>query len=649
MHFFSAKLDETLRTIELVLAHDLAPLAAALTGGLLKTTVALGSGGSAISAEYLALCRGTLGAAPTLVQTPMEFVFADGSLADSEVFLFSAGGNNPDILAAQQTAVARGARALHVVTTNRTGELARTCAHLQRANLHVLPTADVKDGFLATHSLASSVTATLVASDLAANGDGTASLGRDFLAAADRVFAADSRKAMAECFASLRRTDTILLLEDPRLSTVGLLIETSVWETALCSIQRTDHRNFAHGRHVWLQRRPNDAMIISLVGPESIAIWKAIEKSIPEKVPRFCLDVRNCGRFENAVGLLRGLTIVEALGKATAIDPAKPGVGPFAGDIYDSRLLLDVTRVLPSAVRHKRAAMAKADLPDAGSLTLIENFDSLMARLRSATFRGLILDYDGTIVSASGRFDPPTKPVIEELERLLNGGMRIAIATGRGGSAGEELRDALPARFHRDILVGYYNGADMRTLDVDIRTVPLKPAAVIVEVGRWIDENSDLFVFEPKLRRSSVQITIELSGIRDVADFHRRFAARFAPNPEVRMARSAHTVDVCLSSACKTNVFRQLAATGSIPPECILCVGDSGDTLGNDYALLGTPFGLSVGEVCCRTESGWALFGAVLTGPDALLHILRALRPESAGGGFKMDVDGVLIVVPRLA
>ena len=636
MHVFSTKLNETSRTIELVLGQDLGPLAAAVAGGVSKTTVAVGSGGSAISAEYLGLCRRTLGAAPTLVQTPMEFVLADGSLRDSDVFLFSAGGNNPDILAAQEAAIARGARTLRVVTNNRVGELVRTCADLPCASVYVLPTADMKDGFLATHSLASSITAILVASDLASKSDISASLGQDLLAVAEGVLAADNREAIAECFASLRRTDTILLLEDPRLSTLGLLIETSVWETALCSIQRTDHRNFAHGRHVWLEHRSDDAFIISLVGPESIGIWKAIEESVPENVRRFCLDVKNCGRFENAVGIFRGLTIVEALGKATAIDPAKPGVGPFAGEIYDSRLLLDVTKVLPCAVRHKRAAMAKADLPNAGSLALIESFDSLKARLRTATFRGLILDYDGTVVSAAGRFDPPTRAVIEEIERLLNGGMRLAIATGRGGSAGEKLREVIPVKFHPDILVGYYNGADTRTLDVDIRTSPLPPAAVITEVGEWIDENSDLFVLEPKFRRSPVQITIELAGISDVAEFHRRFTTRFGPNLGVRMARSAHTIDVCLSSTCKTNVFRQFAATGRIPPECILCVGDSGDVLGNDYALLGMPFGLSVDQVCCRPEAGWALFGAALTGPGALLHILRALRSEPAGG-FKID------------
>jgi len=638
MHVFSAKLDDTRRTIELVLAQDAGPLSAGLSGGLANAAVAVGSGGSAVSAEYLSLCRGTLGAATTLVQTPMEFVLADGSLVDIDVFLFSAGGNNPDILAAQQTAVARGARALHVVTNNGAGQLAKACANLTHATVYVLPTADVKDGFLATHSLVGAITALLVASDVAANGNPKAALAQDFLGAADGVFAADSRRAMTECFVSLKRTDTILLLEDPRLSSLGLLIETSVWETALCGIQRTDHRNFAHGRHVWLQHRPDESMIVSLVGPESIGVWKAIEKSVPANVRRFCLDVKNCGRLENAVGVLRALTIVEALGKATAVDPAKPGVGLFAGDIYESRFLLDLTKVLPSAVRHKRAAMAKADLPDAGSLALIEDFEALKTRLRGATFRGLILDYDGTVVTAAGRYDPPAKSVIDEIERLLNEGMRIAIATGRGGSAGEMLRDALPAKLHSGILVGYYNGGDTRTLDVDISKAPLRKAAAILEVEKWLDGNSDLFVPDAKMRRSPVQITLELAGIRDVADFQRRFASRFSATPEVRMARSGHSIDICLSSACKTNVFRELASGAGISPDSILCIGDSGDALGNDHALLGMPFGLSVDHVCCRTEAGWALHGAAITGPDALLHILKALRPQPAGG-FNMDVD----------
>jgi hypothetical protein len=640
MQVFSSKLDDTLRTIKLVLANRAVSLSAAIAGGLARTTIAVGSGGSAISAEYLSLCRTTLGAAPTLVQTPMEFALADSELDEIDVFLFSAGGNNPDILAALQSAASRGARAVHIITNNPSGRLVHESGDLVHSKAHLIPTASIKDGFLATHSLVGTIGALLISSDIVANDVSNSGLTEQFRCAAERVFAASNRRAMADCFDSVRRTDTILLLEDPRLSSLGVLIETSIWETALCGVQRTDHRNFAHGRHVWLHHRPHETMIISLVGPESIGIWKAIEKSLPTNVRRFCLSVRNCGRLENAVGLLGALTIIEALGKAMAVDPAKPGVGPFAGEIYDSPALLDVVSVLPPAVRHKRAAMAKADLPDAGNLALIESFDLLKERLRAATFRGLILDYDGTVVTAAGRFLPPQSTVISELERLLEGGMRIAIATGRGGSAGENLRDALPSRFHQDILVGYYNGGDTRSLDVDISKSPLAAAPAIVEVGRWLDENPALFLPGVKIRKASVQITVELSGIRDSAEFHRAFSLRFGATPDIRIARSAHTVDLCLAGSCKTNVFKELSKTKGIKPENILCVGDSGNSLGNDYALLGMPFGISVDQVCCRTDTGWALFGGRVRGPEALLHILNSLRLEPTVG-FKMDVDAV--------
>jgi hypothetical protein len=570
----------------------------------------------------------------------MEFVLADGSLADTDIFLFSAGGNNPDILAAHETAAARGARAIHVMTNNGASQLVHACANLTSANVHVLPTAHMKDGFLATHSLVGAITMLLMATDIAANGALKANLAQDFLGAADAVLAPESRKAMAECFESLRNTDTILLLEDPRLSTVGLLIETSVWETALCCIQRTDHRNFAHGRHVWLQHRPDKSMIISLVGPESVGLWKALERSIPSELRRFCLDVKNCGRFENAAGVLRALIIVEALGKGVGIDPARPGVGAFARDMYESRVLLDVTRVLPSAVRHKRAAMTKADLPHAGSLALIESFEALKSRLHNANFRGLVLDYDGTVVTAAERYDAPASSVMEEFERLLREGMQIAIATGRGGSAGERLRDALSQKFHSSILVGYYNGADTRTLDVDISIEPLPKAPAIIEAEKWLDENSYLLASDTKMRRSPVQITLEMYQIRDLGNFQRQFTLHFRTTPELRMVRSGHSIDICLSSACKTKVFTELASAARISPDSILCIGDSGDALGNDYALMGMPFGLSVDQVCCRTETGWALHGAAVTGPNALLHILKALRLQP-DGAFKMDVDSL--------
>ncbi len=637
MQVFSTKLDDIRETLRLGLSSDVNSLSVALLSGASGLGMAVGSGGSTISAEYLRVCRNTLGSSPTLVQTPMEFVLGLEELSQAQVYLFSAGGNNPDILAAHDAAVVRSADAIHVVTNNAASELARRCAASQKSFLHVLPVADPKDGFLATHSLMSTVAALLTASDRVSNHAIDGTLADRYLFDADEILARQSRQSLTQTFASLRRSDTILLLHDPRLMPVGLLIETSVWEAGLCGVQRTDHRNFAHGRHVWLEKRPAETMLISLAGAETRAIWKNIDRSVPSDIRRFSIDLGNCGRFQNAIGILRALTIVEALGRATGIDPGKPGAGPFAKNIYESPGLEKLAEELPAAVRHKRASMLSCDDPDSGNVDLLQSLAALKARFMSGTFAGVVLDYDGTIVSAEGRYDSPGAEIVAELNRLLDEGVRLAIATGRGGSAGEQLRNVIPNTHHAKILVGYYNGAYIRSLDIDIRSDPPPADAVITQVIAWLDRNPNLFK-KHKFRKSAVQAAIEISDLKDVVEFQRRLFSEFGDAADVRMSRSAHTVDICLKRTCKTAVVNALAYLVDAPAESILCIGDRGEPFGNDYAMLGMPYGISVDQVCGRPDVCWSFFGRSKTGPRALLHILRALS-RGPDGLTKLDVD----------
>jgi hydroxymethylpyrimidine pyrophosphatase-like HAD family hydrolase len=638
MDVFSTKLDDLRNTLVLGLSSEIHALSDALSTGVSELAIAVGSGGSAISAEYLRVCRNTLGSSPTLVQTPMEFVFGSEALVSAQIFLFSAGGNNPDIVAAFEASTQRCAHAIHVVTNSAAGELAERCIASRRAVLHVLPVADPKDGFLATHSLASAICSLLAASDLISNRAGRAALSDKFLRAADEILSKQARGALTERFASLHPNDTILLLNDPRLAPVGLFIETSVWEAGLCGIQRTDHRNFAHGRHVWLERRPAEAMLISLTGFESRAIWEAIDRSVPPSIRRLAIDFGNCGRFENALGVLRALTVVEALGRATSIDPGKPGAGPFASNIYESPSLKDLSERLPAAVRHKRASMLCDDDLEVGKADLTQNLAALKTRFSSGRFAGVVLDYDGTIVSDEERYNLPSAAIIAELKRLLDERVPIAIATGRGGSVGEKLREALPPKYHAGILVGYYNGAYIRTLDIDIRTDPPLPHPTITNLLAWLDRNLDLVKDSCGVRRGPVQLTLELSALTNVSEFRRRFSSELGPAAGAQISQSAHTVDITPTEACKTSVVRALAQLAGASAEAILCIGDSGGPLGNDYVMLGMPFGISVDQVCGRADVGWSFFGLSKTGPQALLHILQSLRrgPDKL---LKLDVD----------
>ena len=56
----SAKLDALPATLDLFQEYDAGPLAVSLADGARRHALSIGSGGSAIAAEYLARCRDTL-------------------------------------------------------------------------------------------------------------------------------------------------------------------------------------------------------------------------------------------------------------------------------------------------------------------------------------------------------------------------------------------------------------------------------------------------------------------------------------------------------------------------------------------------------------------------------------------------------------
>src|SRR3546814_10339218 len=163
---FSDKLDALPATLVLFREYDSGSLAGGIAQGACRHALSIGSGGSAIIADYLARCRDTLGLGPTTVQTPMQAVVDQHDLTQSDVWRFSAGGDNPDAVAASRAALDRKAGKLHLVTRNPDGSAA---AIVERGGgtVHVVPVADPKDGYLATHSLLSSVIAILLACDAA--------------------------------------------------------------------------------------------------------------------------------------------------------------------------------------------------------------------------------------------------------------------------------------------------------------------------------------------------------------------------------------------------------------------------------------------------------------------------------------------------
>lgn len=632
----SAKLDALAATLDLLRVFDADAIAGGLSEGAGRHALAIGSGGSAVAAEFLARCRDTLGLGPTGVQTPMQAVLDVHDLSGSDVWLFSAGGDNPDIVAATEAAFDRGATRLHLVTRNPDGAACRFAVR-GGGRVHVVPVADGKDGYLATHSLLSFTTALLLASDTAGRDAHGATPLLDAIAA--RLAAMRdpvARGAAVGRLAGFRREDVLILAMDPLLRPLAVLLDTSAWEASLCAVQIADFRNFAHGRHAWLHHRAAGTVMLALTGVESREVWAAIDAALPADVRRLASEHGSCGRLENLLALVDGFGIVEALGEVLGVDPGKPGIGDFGRAVYDDASLATVASALPPRVRHKRAAIARSDAFDTDADPLHAIGRARLEALAEARIGGAVFDYDGTIVTTEGRWSVPDAQIVDELVRLFRAGLQLGIATGRGGSAGEDLRKVLPADILPAIPIGYYNGGYLRPADVRIEDDPPPWHPDVTETAAWLGRRQDLFT-DFRFRHRGPQITVDMDTLARPYRFPLDLEACPAfRDGRVRVLGSGHSYDVVPTASTKMVVVAELER--SLPPgDRILCFGDSGSRRGNDHALLSHPHGISVGEVCGASNGCWSLFGGMPTGPSALLKILRALIPDP-GGWIRLDI-----------
>ena len=637
---FEEKLGELPETLRLVLAADHSRLGQALSESAARPVFAVGSGGSAVTAAYFARCRETLWGGLTRVMTPMELTVGVGDLENSDVWLFSAGADNSDFRAALHAAFVRRARQIVVVTCRVDAAKALDLDERANVSVYVVPVANEKDSFLATHSLISSISALLVASNIA-SADLVSDFKEAFQSAALAQLDDGRRREAIEQFATLKHDDLLLIISDPQISPVASLIETSAWEASLCAVQLTDFRNFAHGRHTWLHNRRHKTVVLALTSHDSEELWKQTHQFLPSQVRQISAHFADSGRFRNAIGIVQGLVWIEAMGQAVGIDPGRPGIADFGRSIYKDNSLMQLSEKLGPALRQKRCARLERDDPASNVGGIHAASRDWFARFSSASIGGIVFDYDGTIVPTEQRCAPPTKEIVDELKRLHSLGVRLAIATGRGGSAGEMLREVLPPEMQRHVLMGYYNGGYMKRLDVDIRHDPPEEAVEIKQAAAWLARRSDLF-FESIAAEPRMQISIQLDNITDLERFNGEIAT-CGPiaSGVVRITRSGHSLDLVPASSSKINVANRLAE-GLTADVVVLRIGDQGSREGNDYEFLNHPYGISVKDVCGRDDGCWSLFGTKLTGPDALLCFVMALKSD-LNGQVRIDIEALKI------
>jgi hypothetical protein len=592
--------------------------------------LAVGSGGSLVTAglltrliqrEYRSLAR---------VMTPLEFGLDPEVARDKHLWLISAEGKNPDILAALELSIAAEPARVTVLCNRIDAPLVQAAATVGAACL-TYPTKGERDGFVATHSLLLSSTLLVRAAALL---HGTVDPTLSPLEV-DGLELGNWLNVAGERLGKVLGQNTLIIAYDPALVEMAKLIETNIWEAALGNVQITDLRNFGHGRHHWFSRHASSTGLLALTSPTTRSIWDAIDAVMPVGVRRAQVQIDSTRPCASLAGLWAGLEITRLAGLRAGVDPGDPGIAEFGRSIFSSTSLTSLAKTpddLLPALR-KQAAMRAVGLPVRPLEEVRECERRFRAALRETRLRGIVLDYDGTIVDTNMRGVPPNSEVAGQLMGLLEAGVAIGVATGRGGSVGDELREVLPREHWPRVLIGYYNGGVRLPLNSTFDKEAVRVDEGLIALASKLSEAAPMAEWIADIKRQRIQLSIAPKEGTSL------IALRVAVLEALErlelvgyvVLNSSHSVDVLARGISKLAVADDLRDRLTDPTAMFLCIGDSGAWPGNDFDLLNSRYALSVDRVSSRLDTGWNLLPARRVGSRGLTYYLDHVEVTSNG------------------
>ena len=555
--------------------------------------VCIGSGGSLSACHYAVQlyqqCNGVLAQA----MTPLQLMYAGHNIIRSSKLLFlSASGKNKDILNVIKYGVKyneTGMMSLTLRKNNPTEELLEQYPKVQRWCEDV---PSEKDGFLATNSLLA--TFMLLCKAACAS------------KFQDSIFKLSDLQP--ETFnLNLSVIQNFIVMYGATGEPVAWDIESKLTEAALGSALLSDYRNFGHGRHHWFDKRGENSCIIALVTPvERELAYKTI-RCLPKSVPVIYIETELDGPQASIDMLLKAFRFVNDLGEARGIDPGKPGVPGYGRLLYNLDYYKLTNRILPAEKTLDVAVLRKLGITGRENAQLWVYYSKACQRfvrqLNRGRFTTVVFDYDGTL-SASDRKSRFTNGLCDEIRDalipLLENGVQIVVATGRGKSVGEKQ--------HFD--------SELKELEEELK---LRLPAECVG-----------YKFEERILQLSIEGEMTQAESQLVYDTCREIILD-KQMKGIRVWRSSHSMDIV--------VYREVSKLRVIEdPEHTLCIGDYGTVEGNDYEMLTSKYSLSVDRVSKNTESCWNIAPSGMKGLDATLYYISRMKANEGKITCKFSV-----------
>ena len=312
-------------------------LAGFVNASLYSGLHAVGSGGSATACVFASVLHESATDTPARHVTPLELLDSRAFSERGSVLLVSGGGNNKDILAAFDLTASRETASLGVLcASGGNSKLSERCAGKSRAFVHDERVPN-KDGFLATNSLLATCVWLARAyspylPDCALPPD-VGGLLRD--CGAPDVYSMEGFSVhLDELLGRLSDASTIVVLHDIMGKAAAVDMESKLVESGVCNVQMADYRNFAHGRHNWLDKHPEDTGVVMLAGQRCRELAGRTRELLPSRIPVAELNTGLAGHAGMISLLVQSMCVVGVLGRQRGVDPGRPEVADFGRQLY---------------------------------------------------------------------------------------------------------------------------------------------------------------------------------------------------------------------------------------------------------------------------------------------------------------------------
>lgn len=605
--------------------QEIKPLKAAIARLSAYGLISVGSGGSYTAASFQSFLHESITGRLSYASTPYQLLSKKNAIRNAGISVLSAEGKNKDILGCFQYLLTTEPQELMALTLRINSPLNLIASDSKFASSIGYSMPWEKDGYLATNSLIA--TCVLMYRAYQSNFEhllpscpsNVESLLEECIEI-EESNKVDFLKSLIN-----NRNRPYLVVTGQFGQVAGVDLESRIAESALGTCQVVDFRSFAHGRHLWVTQNEQNAACIVVWSDEDKHLYENFRETVPNSLPLLSIKLKGRQYLSQLASVVAIVQLIKDLSEVHEIDPGQPEVSRAGRDIHE----LDAfTRHLQN---HQTSPRDWAITRKFGGAHLYGDkyvaqfgraYNDFIIQLTETQFGAIVFDYDATLSTMDKRFEKLDPFVAKTLNKLLSQGIKIGIATGRGKSVPNSIREFFDTSYRDDFLIGMYNGSKIQPLSAELEScegvgAPFKAFRERIAKEPFFES---VFVIEERPTQLSFQTKdgtcCELAWrtiveILQEQDFQ-----------HLKALRSTHSWDVIERETSKTKVSDQFIQSGLK----VLSIGDRGLWPGNDCELLSYGLGLGVDEVSPLIDKAWNIAPQGLKGVGATLYYLNNLK-----------------------